>query len=447
MKNIYLSLFIYILSRGLSFSQFTLITPGTSMPNMNASSSSNGIVIPRMTNSQKLAISDTIQGKMVFDIDSNCISVYSGLKWIYIREPLPSSNNLAISQLNQNQIDSLSFPIGKLAFNTTTKGLFVSDGTIFNSSAIEELDGIEIQTITPTEWANGNKIPVLRLRHPNNVEQLNGSSSITRDYKIIPYSAGMAVEYAGVLEHWVGQFSIHRGINYHDTGDGGNGWGGVLWVGDDADTGGLRMTSRDNKFYNNGNLKWTEISSEKFTQLSAGNLRLRVVDSTDRIDFVRGGRGSNNVYAFLGPNGFQIPSVSNSNSIVTPSKGLIVFDNADSTLKFHTGSAWVTPNKQQSGKDIITISTVLTYTGNRVKFVNATTGNLIITLPPISSESSGHIYKIIRTDNTSNTVTISASNTNKINNVSIKALPTQFDCINFYSNGLNDWVATKESAF
>jgi hypothetical protein len=221
-------------------------------------------------------------------------------------------------------------------------------------------------------------------------------------------------------------------------------------VGDDADTGGVRITARDNVYTNEGNLKFTEISSEKFTQLSAGNLRLRTVDNIDRVDFVRGMRGSNNVYSFMSPNGLKMPEVNNVNSITTPTKGLVIFDNADSTLKFHTGSTWVATNNKQpssSGHDIITSSTVLTYTGKQVKFVNATTGNLTITLPAISNASSGHIFKIIRMDNSINTVTVYASNSNKMNNSSLKVISTRFECINFYSNGLNDWVVTKESSF
>lgn len=443
-------LLFFCLSTTLCFGQFTVITPGTNEANIHASSSNNGIILPRMSNSQKLAISALVQGMMVFDTDSNCVSVYNGIKWSCLKGASPSYTTMTIPQLNQNQIESLSQPIGTLAYNTTTKGLYASDGIRMNLSAIEELDSSEIQTITPTQWANGNKIPVFRLRHPYNVEQLGGSASLARDFKILPYSAGMAIEYSGVLENWVGQFSIHRGINYHDTGDGGNGWGGVFWVGDDADTGGLRITARDNLFYNNGNIKWTEISSEKFTQLSAGNLRLRTVDNTDRVDFVRGTRGSNDVYGFMSPNGFKMPDVSNVSSIVNPTKGLVVFDNTDSTMKFHTGANWVATTSKQtsnSGHDIITSNTALTYTGKQVKFVNATNGSLTITLPPISSASSGQIYKIIRMDNSPNTVTVYASNSNKINNSSLKVISTRFECINFYSNGLNDWVVTKEASF
>lgn len=450
MKKPLLILCFSILNLTLGFSQFTLITPGTNNANVHASSSNNGVVLPRMTNAQKLAISTIVQGMMVFDTDSNYVSIYNGLKWDYLKGAALSYTTVSIPQLNQRQIDSLSQPVGSLAYNTTTKGLYASNGTHMKLSAIEELDSNEIQTITPTQWANGKKIPVFRLRHPYNVEQLNGSNSITRDFKILPYGAGMAIEYSGVLESWVGQFSIRRGINYYDMGDGGNGWGGVLWVGDDADTGGIRITARDNLYYNNGNLKWTEISSEKFTQLSAGNLRLRTVDNTDRIDFVRGMRGSNNVYSFMSPNGFKIPEVSNINSITAPAKGLVIFDNADSTLKFHTGNTWVAANNKQSlnsGHDIITSSTVLTYTGKQVKFVNATNGSLTITLPAISNASSGHIYKIIRMDNSVNTVTVYASNSNKMNNSSLKVISTRFECINFYSNGLNDWIVTKEPSF
>ena len=214
MKKIFF--YFFLLNYNLCFSQFTLITPGTNKANINASSSNNGVILPRMTNTQKLAISALVQGMMVFDTDSNCVSVYNGLNWSCLKGAAPAYITMSIPQLNQSQIDSLSSSIGSLAYNTTTKGLYISDGTRMNLSAIEELDSNEIQTITPTQWANGKKIPIFRLRHPYNVEHLSGSSSITRDFKILPYSAGMAIEYSGILENWVGQFSVRRGDNYYE---------------------------------------------------------------------------------------------------------------------------------------------------------------------------------------------------------------------------------------
>ena len=346
----------------ICYGQSTLITPGNSEPSISATSTTNGIVLPRMTTTQKNAISTLTAGMIVYDIDSNCVSVFTGTQWSCFKSNAASNNGVVeIPLFIQSQINSLSPPVSTLAYNTTTNAIYVSDGNKMNPAALEYLDGIEIQTSTPTEWADGLKIPVFRIRHPNNVssiphnrrfsskglidennnfrDKVNNRKSIFQDFKIIPYQYGMAVEYNGVLENWVGEFSIHRGFDYYDMGDGGDGWGGVLWVGDDYDTGGLRMTARNNTI-TGGNIKFTEISSELFFGASAGNLRLRLVDSTDRIDLLWGGRGSNNVVSYIGQTGIKFPTVSNVSSIASPIKGLTVFDDADCTMKVYTGANW-----------------------------------------------------------------------------------------------------------
>ncbi len=409
---------------------------------------------------------------------------------------------LKIPEKTQTQLDSLSSfsPAGSLIYNKTTKGLYVSDGNRVTPSAIEYVDGSEIQTDTPTDWATnfGTKIPVFRIRHPINVLGTNNSNSINRDFKIIPYQFGMAIEYNGVLENWVGEFSIHKGLNYYDRGDGGNGWGGIFWVGDDNDFGGLRITARNN-IVNGGNIKWTEISSEQFNSASAGNIRLRLVDSTDRIDFVTGSRGSTNVYGFISTSGIKYPSVGNVNSISNPLKGLTVFDNSDSTLKVYNGLDWndlnnsnlivgksgikfpaisnvttiSTPLKgltvfddsdstmkvynglnwnglnlnKRFGADTININTTFTDLTKQVQYVNASNGSIIITLPPISNKLSGLIFKVIKTDNSSNSVKVIKNGLNSINGVVFKEIQNQYECMNLYSNGINEWVATKESSY
>jgi hypothetical protein len=359
-----------------------------------------------------------------------------------------SGDWLKIPQKNQTQLDSnqLFRPSGSLIYNTNTKGLYVSDGSTMSPSAIEYLDGNEIQTVTPVAWANGAKIPLLRIRHPKNVTGLSNSLSIDRDFKIIPYEYGMALEYNGVFENWVGEFSIHKGVNYHYLGDG-DGWGGVLWVGDDHDSGGLRLTARNSTFVG-GNTKWTEISSEQFTSFSAGNLRFRLVDSTDRIDFVTGKRGSQNVYGFINTTGIKFPSVNIVNNILSPVKGLTVFDDSDSTMKIYNGVRWdeFTINRRINS-DTINTSKILSYKVNQIQYVNASNGDITITLPAIVNNISGLIFKIIRTDNSSNRVIIVVNWANTINGVNSKTIQNQFECMNLYSNSVGEWIATKELGY
>lgn len=448
MKKKYLTLIIMILFHIVSYGQYTIITPGdeNTGANITVNSTKNGIVLPRMTSNEKNAISTTIKGTVVYDTDSNCVSIFNGTQWSCLNRTSYLGDTTLILQFSQIQIDSSLVSKGKLVYNTSTNGLFMSDGTSTNSVTSEFLDNNEIETSTPTSWANGGKIPVFRLRHPLNTTGFNNSKSIDRDFKIIPYQYGMAVEYNGVLENWVGEFSIHRGNNYFDVGDGGNGWGGVLWVGDDNDTGGLRMTARNN-ILNGGNIKFTEISSELFNRSSAGNLRLRLVDSTDRVDFVLGTRGSSNVYSYISKTGIKLPEVTSTSSILSPIKGLSIFDNSDSTVKVYNGLKWVSLNGRQLRDDTISTDITLSYYSGQIKYVDATNGNVTIALPPISNEYSGQVFKIIRTDSSSNLVTIVATIGNTINNTTSKIIQEQFECMNLYSKGLSEWIATKEMAY
>ncbi len=450
MKIIYKIIILLFTINIVCFSQSTIITPGNTQPNITASSTTNGIVLPRMTTTQKNAISALAAGMIVYDTDSNCVSVFNGNLWSCFKSNAASNNGVVqIPLYTQSQINSLPPQVATLVYNTTTNALNISDGNNMNPMALEYLDGNEIQTILPTAWANGSKIPVLRIRHPNNVYGFNHSNSLDRDFKIIPYQFGMGIEYNGVLESWVGEFSIHRGLNYYDVGDGGNGWGAVLWVGDDHDIGGLRMTARNNALVG-GNLKFTEISSETFINgSSAGNIRLRLVDDTDRIDFVFGKRGSNNVVSSIGQTGIKFPSINNVSSIASPIKGLTVFDNADSTMKVFTGAVWGDLNNQRlTGSDSISNNKTLSYTSKQVQYVDASNGNIIITLPLISDNSSGLIFKIIRVDSTLNSVTVAVTdNSNTINGLSSKNIQNQFDCMNLYTKGKNKWIATREMGY
>ncbi len=207
----------------------------------------------------------------------------------------------------------------------------------------EEDDGISAYTTTPTAWAVGNNIPVFRIRHPANVTvnpYLN--SSIARDFMILPYQYGTAIEYNGVVECWVGEWSIHKGLYYYDVENQGNGWGGVLWVGDDEDRGGIRATARNNTLIG-GNVAYGELSVEKFGlgDVSNGDFRFRLPSVENQFQFVYGGRGSNNIVAKLNNTGIVIPKVSSVSSVAVPEKAQIAFDGTDNKFKGFDGTKWV----------------------------------------------------------------------------------------------------------
>ncbi len=203
-------------------------------------------------------------------------------------------------------------------------------------------DGTSPYTSTPTAWAINHNIPVFRIRHPNNTSLIdNPSESLKRDFMILPYEYGMAIEYNGVVECWVGGWSIHKGVNYNDVEGQGNGWGALLWVGDDVDRGGIRATARNNTSLG-GNVAYGEISVEKFIGEPNGDLRLRLPSVNNSFHFVYGGTGSTNIVAKLNNKGIFIPKVSSVYEIVTPEISQIAFDSTDAQFKGYNGLEWVT---------------------------------------------------------------------------------------------------------
>jgi hypothetical protein len=213
-------------------------------------------------------------------------------------------------------------------------------------------DGISAYTTTPVAWAMGNNIPVFRIRHPYNVTvnpYLN--SGISRDFMILPYQYGTAIEYNGVVECWVGEWSIHKGLYYYDVENKGDGWGAVLWVGDDEDRGGIRATARNNTLIG-GNVAYGELSVEKFGlgDVSNGDFRLRLPSVENQFQFVYGGRGSTNIVAKLNNTGIIIPKVSSVSSVAAPEKAQVAFDSTDNHFKGFDGTKWVI----LSGSNLIT---------------------------------------------------------------------------------------------
>lgn len=202
-------------------------------------------------------------------------------------------------------------------------------------------DSISPFTITPTAWVSPDvNLPVFRLRHPMNV---SGSTfpniSIQRDFTIHPYEFGMAIEYNGVVECWVGEWSIHRGLAYKDVETKGNGWGAVLWIGDDHDNGGVRATARNN-IQLGGQVNYGEISVEKFAGTPNGDFRLRLPSTDNQFHFVYGERGSTNIIAKMKNNGLVIPIVPSVTATPAPEKAQIVFDSTAGEFKGYTGTQW-----------------------------------------------------------------------------------------------------------
>jgi hypothetical protein len=234
-------------------------------------------------------------------------------------------------------------------YDTTT---FISINTNTKSQRFDPEDGFSAYTVTPTAWRAGKKLPVFRLRHPLNTSGVTSSNtSVKRDFMILPYEYGMAIEYNGVVECWVGEWSIHRGTNYYDLEGNNNGWGGVLWVGDDQDMGGVRSTARNNSHIG-GTLNYGEISVEKFAGGSHGDLQFRLPSQANNFDFVYGRRGTTYPSSRIKVDGWVLPRVSSTVSVTNPERAQMAFDSLDSKLKYYTGSKWVTVNGILKGKNI-----------------------------------------------------------------------------------------------
>lgn len=102
-------------------------------------------------------------------------------------------------------------------------------------------------------------------------------------FLINPYRDGMAVEYTGVLEFWVGDFSVH----FNDTQPYYQGRGANFFVGDEIDSGGLYVTA-----LNNGGHPYTTLAADTFAHLSHGDLRFIVRNPTDKVAFQGGAYGA-----------------------------------------------------------------------------------------------------------------------------------------------------------
>lgn len=156
----------------------------------------------------------------------------------------------------------------------------------------------------PTTYLNGET--PMRLRVTRNTVDDHGG----KDFMIQPYQWGMAINYFGVVECWVKEFSIHRREAFPNFGgqaanpglteepnDGAH-----FWVGDDTDSGGLHVTARDVS-PSTGNHVW--LIAERFgtSRASHGDMRLMVRNATDKIGFWGGAAGSEIEWMAVGGDG------------------------------------------------------------------------------------------------------------------------------------------------
>ena len=82
MKNLTI-LFLFMSTTHIAITQSVGI--GTSTPDSSAvldvSSTTKGLLIPRMTTAQRDAIVDPVDGLMILNLDDRCIDIYNGTHW------------------------------------------------------------------------------------------------------------------------------------------------------------------------------------------------------------------------------------------------------------------------------------------------------------------------------------------------------------------------------
>jgi hypothetical protein len=290
-------------------------------------------------------------------------------------------NNAASDGTSALRINGVSrFDSSVTIMSGRDSAAFISINSAVKSSAYDPDDDFSAYTSTPMEWANGRNIPVFRLRHPSNVSAAPDglNRSIQRDFMILPYQFGTAIEYNGVVECWVGEWSIHKGLHYKDAEGNGNGWGGILWIGDDIDAGGIRMTARNN-LGSGGNMNYGEISVEKFPGAPNGNLRLRLPQTANQFEFVYGPRGSGNIIASVSNQGIVLPKIQYPGQVSHPAKGQIAYDSTANLFLGYNGSTWInlqetptrTGNATRSGNGSLSVFTIPHGLGQAPVYFNA----------------------------------------------------------------------------
>jgi hypothetical protein len=120
------------------------------------------------------------------------------------------------------------------------------------------------------------------------------------DFFITPYNAGMSIEFKGIVECWVEDWSIHN----NNRGGGLIGEPANLWIGDNLDIGGVRISGVINA---DQSVQYGEIVSERFTDLSHGDLRFVVRDDADGFGFRWGAKDADVEKVRITKTGVRIP--------------------------------------------------------------------------------------------------------------------------------------------
>ena len=88
---------------------------------------------------------------------------------------------------------------------------------------------------------------------------------------------------------------------------------------------------------------------------------------------------------------------------------------------------------------IISITASITLSDEEMAFCDATSGNITVTLPAAASNT-GRMYRIKKTDSSSNTVTIDGNGSETIDDATTLVITAQYECISIMSDGAEWWI-------
>lgn len=144
-----------------------------------------------------------------------------------------------------------------------------------------------------------------------------------KDFLIVPYMWGMAMEYRGTIEAWSRNFSVHANNLLDPVG---LKQGAQFWVGDQYDTGGLWVTANQTSPSDIGTVT---IGADKFNHTSHGSLNFLTRNQTDAFRFLNGPWGLEKLQARL----FTTVSTSNFDVDSGAMAGTMLADSAQNVVQ------------------------------------------------------------------------------------------------------------------
>lgn len=158
MRN-WLFIMLLIFSGNTAFSQNVGI--GTSNPNNSAaldiSSNKSGLLIPRMSGAQRMAINNPAKGLLVFDNDSSVFFFYNGTAWVSI---LASNNGfkLTTTTITMSNNNSGSYTVNDLEIGSATYIRLSGQATNQQFTITGITGGSDGKMIVLRNTGNGNMI-------------------------------------------------------------------------------------------------------------------------------------------------------------------------------------------------------------------------------------------------------------------------------------------------